>query len=371
MNRFHHLIPLALALLLAACSGRPASTPFEPIRPDPTATPTVQTVVSPTSVVPDSVSLLTYTHPSGRFSIQHPANWDVVDQPGGVLLVDPGDQAGIAVQFQDAGQVYSAEELNGFLVTYVARNFAGEGSGFTAIDQHRLPGGGEAALFSTVDPARGRVVNQVRVEQHQTVVFITLLNAVEAQWKLSQAKLESLADTLTVLDSSPLATPTPAEAEPVWTLIGSTGNRFAFLYPSNWTVVRQDESTVQVELPDLSLKFEGSMTTPAPAGSSPVEQASQAAQQFVDQLMAEYGEVQSLPAQEFPLGQTTGATIDFLYTTAEGEEMAGSVITAVQEDTVYRVVFTAPAKYYQAALEFFNPMYKSFKILSPEDLPTR
>jgi hypothetical protein len=35
---------------------------------------------------------------------------------------------------------------------------------------------------------------------------------------------------------------------------------------------------------------------------------------------------------------------------------------------MYRVVFLAPAEYYQGALEWFNPMYKSFRILSPEEL---
>jgi hypothetical protein len=48
--------------------------------------------------------------------------------------------------------------------------------------------------------------------------------------------------------------------------------------------------------------------------------------------------------------------------------MAGSVITAASEGQMYRIVFLAPAEYYQGALEWFNPMYKSFRILSPEEL---
>jgi hypothetical protein len=48
--------------------------------------------------------------------------------------------------------------------------------------------------------------------------------------------------------------------------------------------------------------------------------------------------------------------------------MAGSVITAAQEDHLYQIVFTAPAEYYAWALQWFNPMYQSFKMLSPEEL---
>ena len=74
------------------------------------------------------------------------------------------------------------------------------------------------------------------------------------------------------------------------------------------------------------------------------------------------------PVADFPLDTLTGLTIDFLYTTEEGVEMAGSIIAATSEDKLYRIIFTAPAELYEFTLQWFNPMYKSFKILPAEEL---
>jgi hypothetical protein len=48
--------------------------------------------------------------------------------------------------------------------------------------------------------------------------------------------------------------------------------------------------------------------------------------------------------------------------------MAGSLITAVSEGQLYRITFLAPAEMYEGALQWFNPMYKSFTILPAEEL---
>jgi hypothetical protein len=196
---------------------------------------------------------------------------------------------------------------------------------------------------------------------------VLLVSVTEAQWTVSQNKLQALAGTLTPLDTTPLAEAPPTEEPPVWLLIGPTSNRFAFFYPSDWKIVRQDENTVAVTMPDTEIVFEAG-TFDWPGADDDLETTEKAAQAYVTNLSKKYEKIENLPASEFPLDTATGATIDFLYTTAEDKTMAGSVIMAASEGRMYRVVFTAPAEFYQAALEWFNPMYKSFKILSPDDL---
>lgn len=355
------------SLSLTGCGANRDS--FKPIRPDPTSTPTVVGAdARPTSVVPDQVAIDTYIHPSQRFSLNYPANWQYLEQPNGVILVEPGDQAGYSVMFHDVGEKYSPEELSRYLVTYVAENFAGKDSQFTPLDQQTKADGSIVAQFATQDPTLGRVINEVRVKQQDTIVLLLLLNATAEQWQISQKALQALADSVTLLDSTPLVESTPTAEPPSWILVGSTNQQFGFLYPSDWQIARQDENSVAVTMPDYAVTFEAAVSAAINPAGDPAMAAEKAARAFVEELATENKDVQSLPPTEFPLDTATGATIDFLYTTPAGVEMAGSVIAAASDGKIYRVVFTAPAEFYQAALQWFNPMYKSFKILKPEEV---
>ncbi len=119
-------------------------------------------------------------------------------------------------------------------------------------------------------------------------------------------------------------------------------------------------------MPDSQASFEGSAFDWPNAQDNPAGAAEQAALAYLESLSQEYKDIQNLPPTEFPLDTATGVTIDFLYLTKDGLQMAGSVITAAGKDKIYQVVFTSPAEFYEAGLEWFNPMYKSFKILMPE-----
>jgi hypothetical protein len=319
-------------------------------------------------MVSDLIATGTYTHTTGRFRIGYPENWQFSEQPDGTIFVEPGDRGGYSVFFSDVGEVYSKRELNQFLVTFVVENFLEEGSDFEAISQEAQADGSIEAQFATLDPRLGQTINAVRVLQEDTIVFVLLISVTEEQWTVSQNELQALTDTLTPLDTAPLLVEVPpTEEPPVWLLIGPTSNQFAFFYPSDWEILGQDENTVTVTMPDTEIVFEAS-TFDWPGADDNLETAEKAAQAYLANLSKKYKEVENLPASEFPLDTATGATIDFLYTTAEDKTMAGSVIMAASEGRMYRVVFSAPAEFYQAALEWFNPMYKSFKILSPDDL---
>lgn len=362
------LVTAVLAVALHACGNAQPPPQPTPTPVPPTATPAATQNSSPTPVVPAQMQLSQYTHQTNRFSINYPTTWQSFDRPDGVIFIEPGDNAGYSVVFSDVGQSYSNQELNQYLVTFVAQNFAGEGSGFKAITQEQQPGGQVMAQFASKDPNLGQAISEVRVFQKDTVVFVLHFSTTEAQWGASYNGLQKLVSSFTPLDTSPRATPQPTDEPPVWELIGPESKEFGFLYATDWQILEQSQNTVSVARPNVNMVFTASNFA-WPNIANPAA-AKEAAQAHVEALSEEYDNVQSLPPTEFPLDTATGATIDFFYTRDDGTPIAGSVITAAHQGKMHKIVFTAPAKpveVYDAALQWFNPMYKSFKFLSPED----
>jgi hypothetical protein len=379
-RRLCFLLSLILIVLLSSCGyTRPPNQPdFVPIRPDPTST--TQAIASAlpgksTPVISDQVQLSNFTHSSDRFSISYPENWQFFERPNGVVFIDSGDQAGYGVFFSDVGQIYSEQELNQYLVTFVSKNFVDKDADFAPISQEQKVDGSIVAQFSSVDPNLGQAMNEVRVTQKETIVFVLYLSATAEQWQVSQNQLHRLADTFTIINTTPVAsaqpplgTAPPTDEPPEWVLTGPTKSQFGFFYPNDWKVLRQDEVSVAVGMPDSDLILEASVSD-SPKAKDNAEAAKKAAQKYVDSLSQDYQDVQTRPVEEFQLDQITdGATIDFLYTAADGTPKAGSIITAASEDKLYQVVFSSSAEVYQAALQWFNPMYKSFKILPVEEI---
>jgi hypothetical protein len=365
---FAGLLLLLMGLALSGCAGaRPADRPdFVPIRPDATATPPdpATTNTAPTPVVPDQISRTGYTHFSNRFSIDYPANWERFERPDGVVFLDPGGHAGYSVFFSDVGKSYTQEELNQYLATFVAKNFAEQEAHYAPLNQETRPDGSIIAQFSSTDPHLGPALNEVRLSQKDTFVYVVFISAAEEQWPLAQERFHQLADTLKPLDTTPAVAVPPTDEPPVWVLVGPTGQGFAFMSPSDWQITRQDETSVVVTMPDNEVTFEASVSE-----QNSGQTAATAAEAYVADLKKMYKDLQSRPTESFQLDQVKdGATVDFLYTTADGVSTAGSIITAVNQGQTYRVIFSASAKTYPYALEWFNPMYKSFRILPAEDI---
>jgi hypothetical protein len=361
---------LILLLVLSNCGDtESANRPdFQPIRPDPTSTLTASPLGTPTSVVSDQAGLSSYTHFTQRFSQSYPANWQFFERPDGVVFIDPGDQAGYSVFFSDVGQTYSEQELNQYLVTFVTKNFAEKEADFTPLSQEQQADGSIVAQFASVDPKLGQAMNEVRVSQKDTIVYVIFISATEEQWQISQNQFHRLADMLTPLNTSPVVETSPTDEPPVWLLTGPTSSTFGFFYPSDWEIARQDESSVAVTMPDTNITFEASMSDVSGAKDDP-KAAEKAALKYIKNLDKDYKDVQNLPPAKFQLDQITdAATIDFLYTAADGTQMAGSVITAASEGKMYQVVFTSSAELYDFALQWFNPMYQSFKILPADEV---
>lgn len=365
---------LIFLFILVSCGDTKPQPDFQPIRPDPTSTVKTASVPiptsQPTSVVSNQVGLTNFIHSTKRFSISYPENWQPFERPDGVVFIDPGNHAGYGVFFNDVGQVYSEKELNQYMVTFVTKNFIGKDADFAPLSQEQKADGSIVVQFSSKDPNLGQAINEVRVLQKDTIVFVLYLSATEEQWQMAQDQLHSLADTFTVMNTTPGTAVPPTREPPQWVLIGPANSAFAFFYPSDWQVLRQEESAVAVSMPETDLIFEARASDAAKSTDN-AEAAKKAAQAYTDQLAKDYKDVQTRPLEKFQLDQVTdGATVDFLYTAADGTAKAGSVITAASEGKLYQVVFSASAKTYQAALQWFNPMYKSFRILPTQDIVT-
>jgi hypothetical protein len=315
--------------------------------------------------------LALYTHPSNRFSVRHPDNWEPFERQDGAIFIEPGDRAGYSVIFNDVGIAYSDQDLNQYLVTFVAQNFAGEGSGFKAISQEQLPEGLVVAQFASNEPDLGRTISEVRVFQRGSIVFVLHFSSTEAQWESSSPKLQALVDSFEALETGPdLAGESDGEP-PQWELIGPDGEQFSFFFADNWVVAERDRTSVTVTDPAGDLVFSADSFAWPRAETDP-KAAEKAALEHLAELSQKFEQIEHLPPAEFPLASSTGATIDFFYQTNGGKNVAGSVITAAHEGKMYKIVFTAPAEPpedYDLALQWFNPMYRSFRFLSPEGVP--
>lgn len=365
----HQFIALWLCFVVLfgfqACNGSSAG-------PEPTPTPALSL---PTADRSASLSALEesnqnpYTHSTERFSLRYPEGWEVVERADGVIILAPDDQAGYSVVFSDVGQRYTDEQLNQYLVTFVAQNFVDDSATFQPISQQTTPDGTVIAQFSSIDQNLGPTTSEVRVRQQDTVVFVSHVSAPNAIWQQASEQLQSLVDTFTPLNTESEMEVAQPTKEPEWTLVGPKSQEFGFLYADDWEILEQQENSVSVGHTDTEMIFSADKFNWPNAAVDP-QAAEKAAVEHIETLSAAYERVRSLPAEAFPVAEVTGATIDFLYVDDQEREIAGSVITAVHKGQMHKIVFTAPAELYDAALVWFNPMHRSFTFLSPDIVVT-
>ncbi|HRV91846.1 MAG TPA: hypothetical protein P5526_06765 [Anaerolineae bacterium] len=369
-GKFTHHVGQALLFvifgMLQACSSPAVDSPPAMVTPSP-----VSVTITPSSALRvDFDALQPYIHPSQRFSAEYPADWEVVERSDGVIFLEPNNRAGYSVFFEDAGQIYTEEDLNHYLVTFVARNFFDETADFHPISQTTEPDGAVVAQFSTIDPNLGPTTSELRLFQTDTIIFIVHVSAPEENWAAYGGQLQALANKFTPLDTdSDLATVQPT-TEPEWTLIGPKSQEFGFVYANDWDILEQQENSIAVGHKDTGMMFTASKFSWPNAAIDP-QAAEKAATEHIETLSKTVENMQSLPPKPFPVADVTGATIDFLYTDDQGRDIAGSVITAVNKGQMHKIVFTAPADIYEAALVWFNPMQRSFTFLAPDKIETK
>lgn len=349
-----------LLLLVTGCGSGSNQAQFAPIQPDPpTATPIIIAMeTTPTSVVSEWVAITPYIHETNRFSINRPDSWWSVDQPDGVLFVEPGDEAGYSIFFNDVGRVYNQDELRQYMLTFLVENLVSDPKGFSLIAEERHDDGSLTLQFKSNDPTLGAAINEMRVVQFDTIVYLLLLSASETQWDVSQEKLTELVNSFSPVDTTPSVTPTPEP--PAWVLVGPLDAKFGFMYPDNWTIEGQDKTAVSVAMPDTEIRFSA---THYDWSRNDPQAAENAALLYINTLKESYPSLQHQPLERYPLFTTDGVTLDFVYETEDNTIINGAVITALNDDQIYQITFTAPLTEYGGSLAWFNPMYKSFKIL--------
>jgi hypothetical protein len=354
-----------LILLIAAVACNESSPDAERAQlPSPVPTATVTALPTETPIPPLNLSdTVTFTHTNRLFAINHPNDWQIVEQDNGVVVLSPANRMGLTVVFTNAGESYSSAELEQYLLGFIAQNFDQAGADFEALGLEQRADGSIVADFSAQDPEFERMVNQVKVIQQDGVIFLVYASAPETVWQAYSESLQALVNSLAPLETTGLQERTPEP--PVWTLIGPDNREFGFLVSDDWQIINRDQSQVSVQAPTGNMGFTASNFTWPDATADPRAAAEDAVLAHLAELTRIYTDVQHLPPTEFPLDTTTGATIDFVYLDENGETIAGSVITGVGNGKMHKIEFTAPTDFYDTALEWFNPMYRSFKFLSP------
>lgn len=339
----------------ATSAAGPAVKPMAQTQATSTASPASDTLVY------NNVPLKPFNHPSGQFSIMYPDNWQLFEQPNGVIFVDPTVRAAYGVLFSLADTALTLEDLNAFADQFVRSAFGHE-SGFEILSLDK-----NTIRFKSDDSNLGASVTEITVSQQDQVIYFTQVMVAEALWEQSAEQVRALMRGLEIYQTQaqPAATPTP-EGPPVWLLYAHPSQRIAFLYPDSWQITETDLSVEAVQ-PEDAFRFSAQFLPAVGAGDSlSMVEAHIRAQ--ADTLAAQFDDFESLPITPYQVGQTTGYTIDYLYTSELGIPTAGSMITVGVEDTIYHIVITAPAQTYAIALNWFNPIMQSFQILHEENL---
>jgi hypothetical protein len=354
---------LILLTVVVACNG---SSPGAERTEFPSPTPTITVTAKPTETPVPVLNLTgttTFTHTSRLFAINHPNDWQIVERDNGVVVLSPANRMGLTVVFTNVGESYTSAELEQYLLGFVAQNFDQAGADFKALGLEQRTDGSIVADFSVQDSEFERMVNQVKVVQQDGVIFLVYASAPDTIWKSHPEPLQALVNSLVPLETTGVQENTPEP--PVWTLIGPDNREFGFLVSDDWQIINRSQNQVSVESPSGKMRFTASNFTWPDAVVNP-RAAEDAALAHLAEITQIYTDVQHLPPAEFPLDTATGATIDFVYLDEKGETIAGSVVTGVENGKMYKIEFTAPTDFYDAALQWFNPMYRSFKFLSPE-----
>ncbi len=371
---FNYFVLFAMLWLTGCGNATPSSQrSFSPLRPDPTATPNfpayspLKDQRQPTSVVADLVPLKQYIHASSRFGITYPDNWQFFERPDGVVFIEPANQVGYSVFFSDVGEVYTPEQISQYLGLFLVNNFMTSATNFSPLDTKTEADGSMVVHFTSLDPKLGKAMNEVQLFQQKTVMFVLLINSTETQWTVSRDKLKKLVNSFKPLDTNPLPTATPTRKIVDLTLIGPTSSEFGFFYPNDWEVLVQDKNMVTVVKPDQNYTFTASNYL-APASVDDPQAAEKTAEAFVENIKKQYDNLQKRPTSEFRLDTMKGVTIDYLYQDEQGTDWAGSIIVGASKGKIYQIVFTAPAPSFENGLNWFNPMYKSFRVLDTTGL---
>ena len=341
-----YLILTAL-FVLSAC-GSTTNATIRPATPPARATPPTTGPI----LVQDAI-LQTYTHtPSQRFSIAYPADWDVLEQPNGVLFIEPANRAGYSV-FISQTQI---EDPNTYALQFVQDNF-GASNTFQILSKTET-----TIQFKGDDTNLGPAVNELTFLPDGDDMFLVLITVVEDEWDEAAEDLREITASLTF--SQP-ATPTPdstePDAPPLWLLYGHPSNHFGFLYPDNWQLTDDDRSVDLVQ-PEQQYRFSVQVID-APGAGEDANIVETYTQEQVQLLGEQFETFEALPVTAYQAGQGSGYTADYLYQNEEGLAVAGSIIVTGIDDHLYHVSISAPAVLYDEALEWFNPMLQSFKVL--------
>lgn len=273
-----------------------------------------------------------------------------------MVFVDLSGQVAYSILFRRVETTPDQDRLNRFARQFVAENF-GDEPNFTWLSDEagRL-------RFKSLDPNIGSSINQVTFSHQETLVYLSMITALEEYWDEAEAWLQGFADTLVKSDPLSEQLPEVATDPPTWLLYTHPNEHFALLYPSNWQLTEHSQGLVITFVQSQYRLSIEAFEEPLPEAATDTAYAF--IQTQLEQLEAEFTDLQHVPIQAYQQDQIGGYTTDYLYTNAEGVPIAGSIITTLVNNRLFHVAIIAPAQLYEDALLWFNPMMQSFQVLA-------
>ena len=188
-----------IALLLSACVDEPTPT-ITPTFVPPSVTPLPETSTpAPTPTVPfptgQPLTLVTYRHRSGVFTIPRPADWDVVDDSTDqrllVRFIPPvGFGSRLTVDVTSPGPL-TVDQMHGEAESYIARNYVSN-TAYHEISRGDLPDGRFEVRFAYND-GRGAIGTETLLIQQAGSFFVAVRIFVS---DADQPSLGALADSV-------------------------------------------------------------------------------------------------------------------------------------------------------------------------------
>ncbi len=343
---------LFIVFLLTACGGNAASSRVAPVAVPRAATAPPAEAVTPTAdtVIFPNVGQQSYSDPNGRFTVVFPANWQTVAQPsGGVVFVDPTGRAAFGVQFTPTDRQLSLDALTDAAAQFATANF-GSDPAFKILS--RANG---IVQFKNNDPQLGTTVNQIKAAQYGQMVYFTQITIVEPLWAQTAPALQAMADTLHVLQTEPLPTPT---APPAWVLYTSPPLGVAFLVANNWQV-SETENAVIADWHSSGMTFTVAVEPP--------QNAEQFLQTQLNALAKTDPDASHSDITADTVGGIDGYKVDYLYSSPDNIKMAASSFAGESGGKLYHVKIVAPQIVFSTALDWFIPMLESLKIVTKDN----
>ncbi|MGB9724723.1 MAG: hypothetical protein ACP5OO_13405 [Chloroflexia bacterium] len=331
-----------IGTLLAACGPQPTPTALPTTVPTPAIVPTAP---------PEALSLLSYTHPAGLFTLSYPQGWTVEEEAEQISFLSPDRVFHIFLQFTDIGQTLDEEGM-GSLIDGFFESFSQDLADFQRQEETPQPDGSILVDYSfTLEGRPGYGASFF--EQHGTMVYVLSF------WTQDADRWEEILPTFDAVANSFAPQKAPEELTAGWSVLTSEAGGYTIAYPPDWEAqevdgnafIQKDEETFLIIV----------MTTTLPAADP--DQAERAfIDETVDSIRNDDPNAEISAPDTLFFGGEEAVFIDFTYVDPQTNlENKGTALAVAHGGRLYQVILFSLTRDAEVNLPLFTQMLLSFR----------